>query len=197
MHAHTRAHPHTSIHAHTKEICTYDKGSFIYEARGNQMNIFIWPSRPRAAVIYAVSTDTQDVSTDENSGRSPASFKSSSQDWGQLDVRKAADILCWLWPWRTGGWWNEPISGLREQSGVSQASLREGLLYIKLRWAPLHAPYSKWSYLYLVSLTEEVWTHKRNSSDSGRWEVRVKTQRETEERDLRRNHSCLALGLRK
>lgn len=69
MHAHTHAHPHISIHAHTKEICTYDKGSFAsktfpYETRGNQMNIFIWPSRPRAAVIYAVSTDTQDVSTD-------------------------------------------------------------------------------------------------------------------------------------
>lgn len=60
MHAHTCAHPHISIYAHTKEIWTYDKGSFAsetfpYETRGNQMNIFIWPSRPRAAVIYAVS----------------------------------------------------------------------------------------------------------------------------------------------
>lgn len=83
------------------------------------------------------------------------------------------------------------------ECSLSQASLIESLLYIKLRWAPFHAPYSKWSYIYLVSLSEEVWTHRQNSSDSGRWEVHVRTQRETEERDLRRNHSCLALGLRK
>lgn len=73
----------------------------------------------------------------------------------------------------------------------SQASLIESLFYIKLRWAPFHAPYPKWLWLYQKRCAPTNRPHQTAADEKSMRGHREKLRRELSEETTRANTSSL------